>query len=91
MTRNKRRWFHLSVVLWLCALSLLVGWNPLHAQVSQQSRNRPGNPASGPIADIPDSTHDLGLIKSKGIIYHHDFLILNVGSEVLEIREVVVG
>jgi hypothetical protein len=88
---SKNRWLHLPVVLSLCVLSLYSGWDPLHARAGEQGRSKPASTASGPIVDIPASTHDLGVILSKGTTYHHDFLILNVGSEVLEIREVVVG
>jgi hypothetical protein len=88
---SKSGWFYTSILLWLCVLSLSSSWDALLAQAGEQARPRPGNAALGPVADIPVSTYDLGVIKSRGTTYHHDFLILSVGSEVLEIREVVVG
>lgn len=85
---KRRRWW---AVVWVCGLSLFGVWTALEAQLQKPGGSMGGRAASGPVAEVPVSSHDLGLLRSKGALYQHDFLILNTGNDVLEIREVIVG
>ncbi|MHC1744360.1 MAG: hypothetical protein AB9873_15185 [Syntrophobacteraceae bacterium] len=88
---RKKRSLRLLMVLWFCCMSLSLWSNGAAGQRGDLSRAKEGSSGSGPALDIPVSTHDFGVIKAKGPAYHHDFLVLNVGSDVLEVKEVVVG
>jgi hypothetical protein len=79
-----------AVALWLCNAGPWT-WTPLSVCAGEQSRARSKDASSSPNAEVPAPSHDLGVIKSKGMTYQHDFLVLNVGNGVLEIKEVVVG
>jgi hypothetical protein len=79
------------LILWLCGVGTVLRWSSACAQAGEQYRSRQGVNSVGPLADVPVSTYDLGLIKFKGLTYHYDFTVLNVGNEVLEIKEVMVG
>ncbi len=72
----------LAVVL-PCCLPFGSAWS--------QSHPGQGTETTGPIVHLPVLTHDFGVIKSTVPTYQHDFLVYNVGSEVLILKEVVVG
>lgn len=79
------------MVLCLCGLILPLSPNEAAGQKDNREKSKQGSVGIGPVAEIPVSTHDLGLIKTKGRIYQHDFLVLNAGGEALEISDVMVG
>lgn len=90
-TQQRTEWLTSGMILSLCLAIALPATGLLCGQTAAQTRPAQRVEAKGPIADLPASSHDFGVIKSSGLTYEHDFLVFNTGSDVLEIREVVVG
>lgn len=71
------------VVVLPCCLQCGSAWS--------QSHPSHGTETTGPIVHLPVLTYDFGVIKSTVPSYQHDFLVYNVGGDVLILKEVVVG
>ncbi len=87
----KRTSLRLLMVFCLCLMSVSPWTNAAAGRKGEASQAKQEASESGPVLDIPVTSYDLGVIKTRGARYQHDFTLLNVGDDVLEIKEVLVG
>ncbi len=87
----KRTSSWLLMGLCLCLTSVSPWTDAAAGRQGEASQAKQEAGESGPVLDIPVTSYDLGVIKARGAKHQHDFMVLNVGDDVLEIKEVLVG
>lgn len=80
--------FSFFALLCLCMIAFTGG---VHSSESDNPASSPGIDSQDiPFADVPETTHHFGKITPGGE-YEHDFVVRNLGSANLEIKNVRVG